>query len=87
MQAAIEAEYSPVSEKLADADFGDVIFLQNESGALVHSAVYIADDIVFTKNGSGLNQPWIYMKMEDMLPFYRAPNEQIRFLIYRRKAL
>ncbi|MBA4147831.1 MAG: hypothetical protein H0X66_06915 [Verrucomicrobia bacterium] len=85
--SAVEAGYFHVADALEDAQLGDIIFLQSQDGNLIHSAVFIADDVVFTKNGSGPNQPWIYMKMEDMLPFYDSPNETPRLLIYRRKSV
>ena len=34
-----------------DPQFGDVILLVNQDNVLVHSATYLADDVVFTKNG------------------------------------
>ncbi|MFN7139466.1 MAG: hypothetical protein ACK4UN_09015, partial [Limisphaerales bacterium] len=81
----VQREYFLVGEGLEQAAFGDILFLQNSDGILIHSAVYIADDIVFTKNGAGYNQPWIYMKMEDMMPFYDSPVDSPRVVVYRRK--
>lgn len=83
--SVIEANYFRVGSELSRAQLGDIVFLQNPQGDLIHSAVYIAEDVVFTKNGSGANQPWIYMKWEDMLPFYDSPNETPKIHVYRRK--
>ena len=63
---------------------GDIIFLLDEAGGVIHSAVYIADDIVFTKNGINFGQPWILMRMADLLKVYtldKTPKVQY----YRRK--
>jgi hypothetical protein len=81
---AISTEYDTLPG-LADAQFGDVIFLKNKDGFIVHSAVYIADDVVFTKNGAGSNQPWIYLKIEDMVPYYIQPGDTIQVFVARKK--
>jgi len=51
---------------------GDVVFFLNEKGEGVHSAVYVADDVVFTKNGSNMAAPWIFMHLPDLLTYYEA---------------
>ena len=64
--------------------FGDlVVLLDNKSNGL-HACVYIADDFVFTKNGANRLQPWVMMKMSDMLAYFysQKPN---RVVIYRCK--
>jgi hypothetical protein len=63
---------------------GDVMFVLDAKGGVIHSAVYIADDIVFTKNGINYAQPWILMRMKSLLDVYTkssVPNA----LYYRRK--
>ncbi|MBL9115591.1 MAG: hypothetical protein JNJ83_11345 [Verrucomicrobiaceae bacterium] len=51
--------------------FGDIIFfLDSERGDAFHSCVYLADDIVFTKNGRNLLSPWILMKLDDVKRIY-----------------
>ncbi len=49
---------------------GDVVFLLRPDGVPYHAAVYIADDVVFTKNGGNYRQAWLLMKMSDMLARY-----------------
>ncbi len=63
---------------------GDVVFLLNSKGEVIHSAVYIADDLVFTKNGVNFGQPWILMRMKDLLAVYTFSSEP-RAMYYRRK--
>jgi hypothetical protein len=50
--------------------FGDLVFLTRPDGVPIHCAVFVADDVVFTKNGANLRQPWKLMKLEDMLARY-----------------
>jgi hypothetical protein len=51
--------------------YGDVLlFLENEKPT--HACVYIADDVVFTKNGANYHQPWTLMRMRDMMPRYAS---------------
>jgi hypothetical protein len=45
---------------------GDLVLLLNPQDQVIHSSVYIADDVVFTKNGINYAQPWILMKIDDM---------------------
>ena len=63
---------------------GDVMFVLDPEGGVIHSAVYIADDIVFTKNGSNFAQPWILMRMKNLLNVYTL-NAEPKAVFYRRK--
>jgi hypothetical protein len=83
----MKANYSEIGSGTKSAQFGDVICLVTSQDIVVHSAVYIADDILFSKNGAGLNQPWIYVKLEDMLPHYMISNETLKVVTYRRKQI
>ncbi len=51
--------------------YGDILFfLDAKTGDAFHSCVYIADDIVFTKNGRNVLSPWIFMKLDDVRKIY-----------------
>ena len=51
--------------------YADVIFLMDgSSGNAIHSCVYLADDLVFTKNGRSPTAPWVVMKLEDVISYY-----------------
>ncbi len=63
---------------------GDVLFVLDPQGGVIHSAVYIADDIVFTKNGVNYAQPWILMRTKDLLNAY-TKTETPKVVYYRRK--
>jgi hypothetical protein len=60
------------------------VFLINQQGEVVHSAVYIADDLVFTKNGINFAQPWILMRIPNMRAVFSYVEEP-RIVYYRRK--
>ena len=50
--------------------YGDVLcFLENGEG--LHTCVYIADDIVLTKNGDSILAPWALMQIKDVESIYR----------------
>ena len=53
-----------------DPQYGDVVLLTKPDGSAVHSAVYLADDIVFTKNGSTIAYPWMLSTVSDLLKQY-----------------
>jgi hypothetical protein len=52
--------------------FGDVLMLQTPAGFVLHSCVYIVDDIVYTKNGGSLTCPWLLMTLEDVRRLYQG---------------
>lgn len=70
-------------EARGEPQFGDIVVLTTPDGETVHSAVHIAADIVFTKNGMGLTMPWVFSTLEQMLTFY--PGEQRLQVSYYRK--
>jgi hypothetical protein len=67
----------------ANYRLGDVIAFVDENETIFHVAVYLADDLVFTKNGTTPMAPWAIMKLEDVVETYRfrSPNPK---LIYHR---
>jgi len=62
--------------------FGDMILL-NSGTRIVHGCIYIADDIVFTKNGSDIFSPWLLMKLEDVVAYHDVFGD-ISLSTYRR---
>ena len=63
---------------------GDLIFVCDAKDTALHAAIYLADDIVFTKNGVGYMQPWVLMRLPDLLNFYAAAGET-HSLVFRNK--
>jgi len=64
--------------------YGDVIVLVDEKNNGLHSAVYLADDLVFTKNGNNYQQPWLLMRLNFLIARYTAEGN-LRTLVYRQK--
>jgi hypothetical protein len=51
--------------------YGDILFfLDSDRGDAFHSCVFLADDIVYTKNGRNALSPWILMTLEDVKKIY-----------------
>ena len=58
--------------------FGDVLCFLDEGEGL-HTCVYVADDIVFTKNGDSVLAPWVLMQLKDVESVYRrSPSTRIQ---------
>ncbi len=69
VKQTLDSQYDVVK---SERRLGDVIVLFHPGGEAIHSAVYVADDLVFTKNGGANTQPFIYMRIGDMLAYYAA---------------
>lgn len=66
--SAVLEKFEPVNPPYK---YGDILFfLSNETGDAYHSCVYLADNLVFTKNGRNLLSPWLIMKREDVEKIY-----------------
>ena len=80
---------SHVMENFSQVDgpyrYGDVLFfLEGPTLQAFHSCVFIADDIVFTKNGDNAANPWVLSHLEDLRQVYLSGNGG-RVQGYRRK--
>lgn len=64
--------------------YGDIVLLMNDKQEVKHSAVFIADNIVFTKNGNNYRQPWMLMRIPDLLATYPA-TPPMKVIYMRRK--
>lgn len=79
----LETEYEPV---LDNYRFGDIILFMKSETQAIHSAVYIADNILFTKNGPSQHSPWILMLMDTLVSHYQT-NVDLKIRAYRKKRL
>ena len=77
----VRADYYPIGRP---SRCGDLVFLLDGSGGVIHSAVHLADDLVFTKNGINVGQPWILMRMSRLLKVYTFGSEP-KVVFYRRR--
>ena len=62
--------------------FGDILMFTPDGINVPHSCVYIAADMVFTKNGMGVHAPWIITTLEDVTSTYG----DMKILVKRRKS-
>ena len=68
----------------SDYQLGDVIALLDAEGDLFHVVVYIADDLVFTKNGTSPVSPWTIMPLQRVKDYYRTHSDNPRLIYHRR---
>lgn len=66
--------------------FGDLLLFARPDGSILHSCIYIADDIVFSKNGVSPAAPWILMNLTGVQAIYPT-KEPLEIQRYRSKAL
>lgn len=64
---------------------GDVLLFVREDGEAIHSANYIADDIVFTKNGVAEIEPWVLVSIDEVMRVYSVAGK-LHVQPMRRKA-
>ena len=78
--SSLLADYTPVAPPYR---FGDLLtFITGDS--VLHSCVFIADDIVYTKNGENILAPWVMQRMDDVMAIYQ-PDASVRIQGFRIK--
>jgi hypothetical protein len=77
----LKTEFYQISKA---SSYGDVVFLINQKGTAIHSAIFLADDIVFTKNGNTHMQPWTLMRLDDLLATYPS-DVPLQLVVYRNR--
>jgi len=50
--------------------FGDVLMFINPNGNAFHSCIYVADELVYTKNGANPLVPWTLLELKDLQRMY-----------------
>jgi hypothetical protein len=73
LNSRLAASYVLESYERCEAPYryGDVLFfMDGPNGSSFHSCVYIADDLVFAKNGDNAANPWILTRLEDQRQVY-----------------
>lgn len=82
VKRTIQTDYYPIQN---DPTFGDVVWFVDAKGNAIHSAVYIAQQFFFTKNGSNFNEPWVLMDLDDLLTTYaiHAPLHMVAYRLRR----
>ena len=62
--------------------------MMDENRPAIHACVCLADNMVFTKNAKGAGNPWIFMKMDDMMQgdlAHLRPGIRLQVIAYRLK--
>ena len=75
---------------LEPSQLGDLVLVTAENGTVLHMASYVADDLVFTKNGRDISQPWVFMHMAGLMQLYTAispPDKPLQPQFFRKKGL
>jgi len=65
---------------------GDLVLLLDDHNKVIHSSVYIAGDVVFTKNGINYAQPWILMHEKDLVGTFSGL-DPVKVAYFRRKGI
>lgn len=65
--------------------FGDVLMFINPQGNAFHSCIYLADDLVYTKNGANPLVPWTLLELADLQKMYNLDLGQGFIQGYRHK--
>jgi len=81
LDVMLNADYEQVN---APARLGDILLFFRKDGLFFHSCVYVADDIVYTKNGKYFGMPWTLDSLDEVKAFYADQLVCIR--TYRHKA-
>ena len=87
VSSELKENYYPVPD---NPRYGDVVLFGNPDGFVIHTAVFIADDICFTKNGSNVYHPWMLATMADLIDQYSIAlpaNERLTVAYFRNKRL
>jgi hypothetical protein len=68
----------------APSQYGDILLLMNDKNEIKHSATFLANDLVYTKNGNNYRQPWMLMRIPDLIATYPS-TPPMRAVYMRRK--
>lgn len=66
---------------------GDIVAFSDARGGLVHVAVYLADDLVFGKNGASPMAPWTILPLERLAGHYVEYADTWRITYHRLKGI
>lgn len=64
-----------------DLEFGDIILWLDEAKRVTHACVYVAGNIVFTKNGGEQRRPWILSTMNEVGARYNGTRAVMRRIL------
>jgi hypothetical protein len=80
----LKENYYLVQNKL---QLGDIVVFTDAQGNIFHAAVYLADDLVFGKNGTTPLSPWTILPLERLKGYYVEHADEWHVTYHRRKDL
>ena len=80
---AVETDYYRISGNLR---LGDIVVLINSQREVVHSAVYIADDVFFHRCGPKSSAPWALTRRKHLGAYYPS-HQKFKIRYYRHSSL
>lgn len=82
LAAMLRSSYVRIAEP---TQLGDVILITAANGDAIHAANFIAEDVVFTKNGESVRQPWILADLRDVITQYTIKNATVGVAYFRKR--
>jgi len=65
---------------------GDIVLFSTASSTIpIHAAVYIADDLLFTKNGGVYWSPWMLTTLDELKKMYTRPSTFLKVQYVRKR--
>lgn len=79
----LNADYFNV---FTDPRYGDIVILSRPTGEVVQAAIYLADDLVFTRLGPSRWEPWLIIRLADLqeISGLRLAHQEIATVSYYR---
>jgi hypothetical protein len=81
----LKADYRPVS---GAPRYGDILLLTRPGDEFLHTCVFLAEDLVYTKNGVSHWAPWQLTTIADLVEFYSwdlEPHQAVKLQYFRAK--
>lgn len=81
----LKTDFFPVP---ADPRYGDLVLFALPDGRIIHTALYLADNFVYSKNGDTELHPWLISTVADLLEQYSfqvPPDQKLTTVYYRNK--
>ncbi|HWB60051.1 MAG TPA: hypothetical protein VG733_11205 [Chthoniobacteraceae bacterium] len=85
VKQTLTTDYYPV---MSDWRYGDILELVRPNGEAIHSCVFIADNIVYTKNSAQPMEPCMLMTIPDLIDTFSSlipETETLKIIGYRSK--
>jgi len=79
---SLQQDYIEVTDP--EYQLGDVILFEKKGEGVVQACNYIAERLVFTKNGGSPMRPWMLARLDDLVGFYSYPTPVTTKVMRRR---